>query len=161
MPSYRTRTSSIKNPEFLLLLLPQSEKPQYTKATNKLSNIFTSSLKIQNQNSTERDCHRSDGYLSGWPLKKCSYTLPKIRKFYTHKMKNLAWSTQILRKLRKIYGNYAKFTEILQNIGNLAWSTQILRKIYAKFTQIYAKHFCVRTPKFWVVNPSGNYWDTA
>ena len=132
MSSYRTRTSSIKNPEFLLLLLPQSEKPQYTKATNKLSNIFTSSLKIQNQNSTERDCHRSDGYLSGWPLKKCSYTLPKIRKFYTHKMKNLAWSTQILRKI------YAKFTEITQNLRKFCKILETLpevRKFYVKFTQ--------------------------
>ena len=38
-----------------------------------------------------------------------------------------------LPKLRKFYANYANFTQI---------------------TQIYANFFCVRTPKFWVVNPS-------
>ena len=38
---------------------------------------------------------------------------------------------------------YANFTQI----------TQILRKL-RKFYANYAKYFCVRTPKFWVVNPS-------
>ena len=53
---------------------------------------------------------------------------------FTH----IKWKT--LPEVRKFYGNYVKFTQL---------------------TQIYAKHFCVRTPKFWVVNLSGNYWDTA
>ena len=46
----------------------------------------------------------------------------KIRKFYTQKMKNLAWITQILRKF------YAEFTQITQNFfafvhQNFEWST--------------------------------------
>ena len=34
--------------------------------------------------------------------------------------------------------------------ANFTQNTQNLRKL----RKIYAKHFCVRTPKFWVVNPS-------
>ena len=42
----------------------------------------------------------------------------KYANFTKHKMKNLAWSTQILRKI------YAKFTEITQNLRNLRKFTQ-------------------------------------
>ena len=119
-------------------MLAQSENPQYTKATsNKLSDTFTSSLEIQNQNSTERDCVTSQtGNYELLTKQKMLEHLAKKTQIFTQKMKNLAWITQILRK---IYANYAKFTQI---------------------TQIYAKNFCDRKPKFWVVNPSSNYWDT-
>ena len=74
----------------------------------------------------------------GWQLKKLRTPSGKYL-FFTK-------STRVLRKIRNFF-----------KMKNLAWSKQILRKINPKLmqiTQIYAKNVCVRTPKYWVVNPS-------
>ena len=88
-------------------MLAQSENPQYTKATsNKLSDTFTSSLEIQNQNSTERDCVTSQ--TGNYEL------LTELRKFYEK-------STQITQNSRKS----RKFTQKIFAIvnQNFEWST--------------------------------------
>ena len=87
---------------------------------------------------------------------KSSKTFWKIRIFLTK-------STQILRKKRKMYAKNAKCTQKTQNVrknAKFTQKTQILNKNekpclkYANFTQNLRIFFCVRTPKFWVVNPS-------
>ena len=85
--------------------------------------------------------------------------LLKIRKVYANPR---GWQLKNLRTPSGKYLFFTKSTRVLRKIRNfflmknLAWSKQILRKINPKLmqiTQIYAKNFCVRTPKYWVVNP--------
>ena len=73
----------------------------------------------------------------GWPLKKCSYPLPELRKFYA-KYANFTQNTQNLRKMHKMYAKYAKI-----------YSKYAKFKIFETFPE--NTHFLLKERKFYAI----------
>ena len=83
----------------------------------------------------------SSVHITNHHFKKCSYTLPEVRKYAKIKQ-----NTQNVHKIRRYNATIDGLTT-QKPFEHLAWNTQIWR-------QICGENIFVRTPKSWVVNPS-------